>query len=671
MVCYYGAAFDKVSVMKKILGLLFFILLLFPLPALALTGEWQKAEQGDLRLLASTKVAEDGRLYAGLHLKLQPHWHVYWRSPGDAGLPPMPEWKDSSNIASTTLLYPWPKRAEMQGLETFGYEEEVVFPVLLERKDAAQATNINLPVSFLVCADICVPMKFTATLNIPASYATPAAGDEATPLLKTYYDKVPLKQDGVFSGLTYQPDRKALRLDVTGGRNVAGAEVIIETGDGGAIPTGDAAVNGASIELPVKGDFDVGPLIGKGLIVSLKTADGKAVESMAALQSGSQMASATAAPTAPDAVTPPAPGTEVTPMMGGSLWLMIGFALIGGLILNLMPCVLPVLAIKSLSFISHGGGTPSGVRLSFLATSAGIIASFLVMAAAIIGLKEAGMSVGWGVQFQHPVFLSVLIVLLLLFAANMWGLFEIPLPRFLADRLSWTQGHGNLAKDFFSGAFATVLATPCTAPFLGTAVGFALAGGSGEVLAIFLALGIGLALPYLLIATFPKTATLLPKPGAWMVAVRKFMGALLLLTAAWLGFVLSQQFMDKVREEARWQNFDEARIAQLVTQGKVVLVDVTADWCLTCQVNKKLVLDNPNMEKVLADPQLVLMKADWTKPDTAIAAYLKKYGRFGIPFNIAYGPAAPQGTPLPEILSREAVLEGLKKAGLAGVPAME
>jgi len=241
--------------------------------------------------------------------------------------------------------------------------------------------------------------------------------------------------------------------------------------------------------------------------------------------------------------------------------------------------------------------------------------------------------------------------------------FEIPLPRFLADRLSWTQGHGNLFKDFFSGAFATILATPCTAPFLGTAVGFALAGSALDVFAIFTALGVGLALPFLVIAIFPKTATMLPKPGKWMNNVKKFMAILLLATAGWLGFVLSNQLSHQAMVLSEGQKFEESKIQDYVAQGKIVFVDVTADWCLTCQVNKRTVLDRPDMKAILEKPPIIFMIADWTKQDESIAMYLKKYDRFGIPFNIVYGPKAPIGIPLPELLSKEVVLNGLKAAG--------
>ncbi|MEK9795605.1 MAG: copper-binding protein, partial [Alphaproteobacteria bacterium] len=211
------------------------------------------------------------------------------------------------------------------------------------------------------------------------------------------------------------------------------------------------------------------------------------------------------------------------------------------LILNLMPCVLPVISIKLLSVVGHGGGDPKQVRLGFLATTAGIIVSFLALASLAVGVKSAGLAVGWGIQFQHPLFVVALVVVLTLFAANMWGLFEVRLPGRMTDA-AVAAGHGNsLAGQFSQGAFATLLATPCTAPFLGTSIGFALSRGPFEIYAIFAALGVGMALPFILVALFPALATKLPKPGPWMNALKKVLALVLLATAVWLLSVMAAQ----------------------------------------------------------------------------------------------------------------------------------
>ena len=401
-----------------------------------------------------------------------------------------------------------------------------------------------------------------------------------------------------------------------------------------------------------------------------------------------------------------------------SLLVVLGLALIGGLILNLMPCVLPVLSIKLLSVVSHGGREAGPVRVSFLASAAGILVSFLVLAVVAIGLKAGGMAAGWGIQFQQPLFLTAMAVVVSLFAANLFGLFEIPLPRALADLAGGHGGDGHgLASHFLTGAFATLLATPCSAPFLGTAVGFALARGVAEILLVFAALGLGLALPYLLVAAFPGLATRLPRPGPWMITLRRILGLALVATAVWLLSVLAVQigltatlivgallvvlglalalarrlprpavtgavlaaalaaFLTPAAFEVRpsalqtnqdageWEPFDQARIAELVASGAVVFVDVTADWCITCQVNKTLVIDSDAVREILGNGEVIAMRGDWTLPSQEISDYLASFGRYGIPFNAVYGPDMPQGEPLPELLSVDAVLEALERAG--------
>lgn len=637
----------KADVFIKSFLVFLLALLLQASPARALQGEWQAVDQASLRFIASNRATDDGALYLGMQLKLKEGWDSYWRSPGDAGFPPTPDWKGSANLAKATLLYPWPTRYEMQGLETYGYKNEVIFPIKIEKTDAAAALDLKMGITLLTCAAICLPATFNIAIHIPADFYDDANSQDAQ-LLKNWLARVPKQDDG--QGLTLQAATlKDGAIDITYQtlQPFTDADVIVEVGDGSTVPVIGTDVQPDRLRARLDVKADVASVINTPLIFTLvdKT-NSRAVEKNMVLTG-----------------VWPAPSTQSTQP---SLLVMVFVALLGGLILNLMPCVLPVLALKSLSFIQHGGGTPSGVRLSFLVTSAGIIFSFLVMAAALVGLKTFGMSVGWGVQFQHPIFLIFLIAVLGLFAFNLFGLYEIPLPRFLADRLSWTQGHGNLWKDFASGAFATLLATPCTAPFLGTAVGFALAGGAVEIFTIFTALGFGLALPFLLIAAFPKMATLLPRPGQWMNGVRTFLGVILLVTAVWLGFVLAMQLKpDAPHAEANWQVFDESKIPALIAEDKIILVDVTADWCLTCQVNKRFVLDTDDMKKTLSDSRIILMKADWTKRDEAIAAYLRSFGRYGIPFNVLYSKAMPNGQPLPELLSKESVLKGLADAGLA------
>lgn len=390
----------------------------------------------------------------------------------------------------------------------------------------------------------------------------------------------------------------------------------------------------------------------------------------------------------------------------GGLGFMLLLALLGGLILNAMPCVLPVLSLKVFGLVRSAGHGRAEVTRGALATSAGILFSFLALALVAVVAHQAGAAVGWGVQFQHPGFVAFLAVVVVLFCLNLWGLFEIPLPQRLA-RLGGIGMSGGgpregIAGHFFSGLFATLMATPCSAPFLGTAIGFALAQPAPVVFAIFAALGLGMALPYLLVAAAPGVARLLPRPGAWMETVRGVMGFLLAAAAVWLFYVLSSQVAPEqlaaiqlgllgialftwirhrvasgralrgmagagiaaaiaitmltatsagARGEARqsltasqpaglipWVRFDRARAESLARGGQLVFVDVTADWCFTCKVNERLVLDTPEVARAFEDHNVVPMRADWTNRNDEIGKFLAAHGRYGIPFYLLYRP---------------------------------
>jgi suppressor for copper-sensitivity B len=416
---------------------------------------------------------------------------------------------------------------------------------------------------------------------------------------------------------------------------------------------------------------------------------------------------------------PSAPSEDVP---GRGLAVMLLLALVGGLILNAMPCVLPVLSLKVFGLMRSAGHGRSEVVRGALATAAGILASFLALAVAAIGAKAAGAAVGWGIQFQRPGFVAFLAVVVVLFCLNLWGLFEIPLPQRLA-RLGGSGPREGLAGHFASGLFATLMATPCSAPFLGTAVGFALGQEAPSILAIFAAVGLGMALPYLLLAAAPGAARLLPRPGAWMDTLRGIMGFLLAAAAVWLFYVLSSQISlerlaavqlgllsmalflwlrhrqmlsgsprtggrwlaeagmitavaltvgiaavspavgsNALAAEAapgliEWQPWDRTRAESLASEGQLVFVDVTADWCFTCKVNERLVLETPEIAGAFAEHGVVPMKADWTNRNDEIGKFLAEHGRYGIPFYLLYRPGQE-----PRVFSELLTKEGLQEA---------
>lgn len=681
-------------------------------------SDWVSTEFADVRLIAAVSGTE-GRdtIPLGLEFRLAEGWKVYWRSPGDAGYPPEIDWSGSDNLAVADTQYPVPVRFSLFGLETFGYDDQVVYPITARLAEAGGALKIDAKVNALACSEICVPLDAALSLSLPSSSAEPTAYAQ---LLSRWTARVPRDLPGLGLNVAAaraegDPASPTLVLTVASDAPLEALDVFPEGPDGLSfgkpeVTLSDSAT-AATVRVPVGAR---GEVLLEGADLRLTVVDGERFAER------------------PVSV---APGGGPAQAGGDGLLLVLGFALLGGLILNLMPCVLPVLSLKLVSVLDYGGAERGPIRRGFLATAAGIVVSFLALAGALAGLKSAGVAVGWGIQFQQPLFLAGMTAVVLLFAANLWGWFEVALPRALADlggRLPVDGGptatpgtprNKGLTGHFLTGAFAALLATPCSAPFLGTAVGFALSRGWQEIVAVFAVMGIGLALPYLAVAAMPSVARALPRPGRWMITFKRVLALALLGTGVWLLTVLAAQIgvaatlalaglfttggvvlaalhrtqhsgagltgaavfaaalavawlvptggtgdrplpgASPTAVAVAWQGFDRAGIERQVADGRVVLVDVTAEWCITCKVNKRLVLEADPVAAALAGPSVTPMQADWTNPDPAISTYLASFGRYGIPFNAVYGPAAPDGIALPELLTSATVMEAIHRAG--------
>ncbi|HVJ42834.1 MAG TPA: protein-disulfide reductase DsbD domain-containing protein [Dongiaceae bacterium] len=627
-----------------------------PARAESLASDAVSNDQAAARLISAVTGGGDlTTVPLGLQMTLKPGWKTYWRSPGDAGFPLTIDFTGSKNLADADLSWPIAHRFQLFGLQTFGYEDQVVFPIAAHPEIPGQPMTIRAQIHYLVCATVCIPEEAQLVLGIPAA---PADLSDDAPLINRFRALVP--GNGAASGLRLTQlgvsrDGDLVADIASDSLPLLGPDILIEGPNSlqfGA-PLVDIADDALSARLivPVKAEPSAPKLKNTELTLTI-TDDQRGLEVKA---------------------RPTTTGLLVDRPGDRSIWLhllpILGVALLGGLILNVMPCVLPVLALKLAGLADHAGQERQHIRLSFLATAAGILTAFILLAAALIGLKLSGAAIGWGIQFQQPVFLGFMLLVCLGFAANLFGWFEFSMPRFAGTvtvDLEDSDRHP-LTKSFLIGMLATLLATPCSAPFVGTAVGFALSRGSGEILAIFVALGIGLAAPYLLVAGQPRLAAWLPRPGRWMVWLKRGLALALIGSALWLGSVLAARlgWLDSganPTEAAAWDAFDEARIAELVRDHKVVFIDVTAAWCVTCQANKRLVLDQPPVADRLQQPGLVRMQADWTKPNDVIARYLAAHGRYGIPFNIVYGPAATTGIILPELLTSDAVLKAVARA---------
>ena len=693
---------------------------------------WAATEHGGVRLIsATTAVSRDETLALGLQFQMSPGWHIYWRSPGDAGYPPQADWSGSENLASADIDWPAPRRFSAAGVETIGYTDGVVLPVTVRLLHPGEPLRLHTTVDYLTCSDICVPYTADLNLILPANAAAPPS-EFAHDLARA---RALVPGDGQAAGLRIEPVREvktenglSLAVEVDAAHPLDTPDVFVE----GPSPILFEAPNvrlsddrrSATFILPAENVEGLSSLAALPVTVTVVDGGGSAEQAMTVLPAGT----GTAAPgtTTPGTATPgtATPGAAAAAPAGDrSLAMIIALALLGGLILNLMPCVLPVLSIKLLAVVGHGGGERRAVRAGFIAAALGILFSFMVLAGALLMVRATGTAIGWGLQFQQPWFLTAMILVVTLFACNLWGLYQVPMPRLfgLADehagRVRGLGGH------FLTGALATVLATPCSAPFLGTAVGFALSRGPAEIVLVFAAIGLGLALPYLLVAAFPALATRMPRPGPWMRRLRQVLGLALAATGGWLCWVLASQVgpwaalaiavvalaimlllalrsklprrirpvglaavaalvvaaffvplrpagtastgapaTTKEREPGIWQPFEPHRVADLVAEGRVVFVNVTADWCITCKVNERLVLESDAVQARLGDTDVVAMRGDWTSPNEAISQYLASFGRYGIPFDAVYGPGMQEGKALPELLSQDMVLQAVDRA---------
>lgn len=348
-----------------------------------------------------------------------------------------------------------------------------------------------------------------------------------------------------------------------------------------------------------------------------------------------------------------------------SLWQVVLMALMGGVILNLMPCVLPVLGMKLGSILLVEEKNRHQIRRQFLASVGGILISFMALALLMTVLRLSNQALGWGIQFQNPWFIGAMVLVMLTFSASLFGLFEFRLPSSMTTRLA-TYGGNGLAGHFWQGAFATLLATPCSAPFLGTAVAVALTASLPVLWGLFFALGVGMSLPWLLVALRPGLALRLPRPGRWMNGLRRLLGLMMLGSALWLATLLLPHLgftsQSAAKESVRWQPLSEQAITDALAQNKRVFIDVTADWCITCKVNKYNVLNTDAVQAALQQPDVVALRGDWTLPSDDITAFLKSRGQVAVPYNQIYGPGLPKGQALPTLLTRDGLLETLAKA---------
>ncbi len=640
-------------------------------------------------------IAPGGTLDVGLVITLEEKWHVYWINAGDSGEPPRIKWTLPQGITAGKMQFPIPSRLPLGPLMDFGYEDEVAFPVKITAAKNLKPGPIHLDakVDWLVCREVCIPGKAHLGLNLTVD---PKATAPAQPVGAL----------GEALGLLPKPLDSDMKLTVTGGKN----EFVLD------LITGERATDAEFYpfdqeQIANAGDQDVEPLPnGVRLRVPRAPELTKLPQQLhGVLKLEDDVAYEVTAPVVAGEV-PRSAGSKATPADASGLTTAtaLGLAFVGGIILNLMPCVFPVLFLKGLALVQSSNEERGRLRKHGLVYTLGILVSFWIIVAALLALRAGGSEAGWGFQLQSPVFIAVLALGLFFFALSLAGQFELG--------LSLTSVGGGLAQkqgytgSFFTGVLATIVATPCTAPLMGAAIGFALAQPAGITFAIFTALALGLATPYLLLSFQPAWTKLLPRPGAWMEVLKQFTSTFLFGTVIWLawvyGHLAGENGVDRVAwllvglllvaiagwvmgkwpakwsstiaaalifivalvvvlrqpkdTTLSWQPYSEQTLTQARNEGKPVFIDFTAAWCLSCQVNERLVLKSKEVQNEFAENKVVLLRADWTKYDAEITRQLASVGRSGVPTYVIYPVGKGAADVLPELLTKDIVLNALK-----------
>lgn len=641
-------------------------------------------------------IAPGGTLQVGLVITLEEKWHVYWINAGDSGEPPRINWTLPKGITAGPMQFPIPTRLPLGPLMDFGYEDEVAFPVQLTAAKNLKPGPIHLDakVDWLVCREVCIPGKAHLGLNLTVD---PNATVPAQPVGAL----------GEAIGLLPKSLEPGMKLTVTGGKK----EFVFDLITGERIPDAEFYPYDQE-QIANAGDQDVEPLPNG---VRLRVPRAPELTKLPGQLRGvfkldeEHAYDVTALVVAGEV---PRPGTGKTaPGGAGELTTVtaLGLAFIGGIILNLMPCVFPVLFLKGLALVQSSNEERGRLRKHGLVYTLGILVSFWAIVGVLLALRAGGSQAGWGFQLQSPVFIAVLAAGLFFFALSLAGQFELGLSlTSVGGGLTEKQGY---TGSFFTGVLATIVATPCTAPLMGAAVGFALSQPAGITFAIFTALALGLAAPYLVLSFQPAWTRLLPRPGAWMELLKQLTSIPLFATVIWLvwvyGHLFTGQGVDRVARlllcflliavagwvlgkwPARWgssiaaavigviaiaiplyqpkdttlswQPYSQQALDQARAAGHAVFIDFTAAWCLSCQVNERIVLRSPEVQREFADNKVTLMKADWTQYDPEITKQLASVGRSGVPTYVIYPALKGNADVLPELLTKDIVLNALRK----------
>ena len=728
-------AWNPLMSLRKLLSVLpaLVIALLLGAPLFTGAAQAQPVQSGhiEVELVAQEAGAAPGStIYVALRQKIQPGWHTYWRNPGDAGDATRIAWTLPAGWTAGDIVWPTPEKSRVGPLLDFAYTGQVLLPVPISVPADAQVGSVvtlKAAAAFLVCEQVCVPEDAVVTLTLPVVAGVPGPDPKWGAQVADTLAKAP-KPAGLKA--MFHLDGSVLKLAVTGaplkGADVSGAFFY--------------PYSGKVIEHPPEQGIERGP---DGLTLSLTPgydftqAEAKPTElaGVLALNGAAYEITATPGTIPAEAGGLGAPASAPTKAAGSSqgaslgLPLAVAFAFLGGLILNLMPCVFPILSMKAASLTAHAHDAGK-TRLQGLAFLVGVVVTFLALAGLLIAVRAGGAAVGWGFQLQSPVVVAALTLLMLLVALNMSGVFEVGAS--VQGVASGARGSG-LGGSFLTGALAVVVAAPCTAPFMAGALGYALTQPPLLSLAVFLGLALGFAAPFVLLAFIPGLLARLPRPGPWMDVLKKGLAFPMYATAAWLAWVFSQQTggiplaallaASVLVAFAAWlyglaqarsiagkggavpfivafvalaaaialvvlaargeppapppmvegapaasgaslaaEPWSPEKAKALQAEGKVVMVDFTADWCVTCKVNEGAALKGKRLADTFKANDAVLLRADWTKRDAVIAAALAEHGRAGVPLYLVYPKGSGDPVILPQLLTEGLVIEAVEKA---------
>ncbi|MEW6497242.1 MAG: thioredoxin family protein [Cyanobacteriota bacterium] len=683
-----------------------------------------KSDRTEVQLISEVRIIQPGTpFWVGLQFKTSPGWHTYWRNPGDSGSPTQVDWTLPSGFNAGNLVYPYPERMPIGPLMNFGYKGENL--LLTEITPPAnfpttQPVTLQAKASWLVCEVECVPEEASFTLTLPVTSNAPTA--DATWAEAFAKTRQALPQPSPWN-VTFQQEQNDLVLWVNAPELQAGRIEQVSF-----FPSQDGVISNAAEQTVAFDDKGLSLRVARGYQASLDKVEGVlVVREKLDNQTTTQAFTIAAQEGEASAATSPA-STPAT--VQSSIWHTLLLALLGGIVLNLMPCVFPVLSLKALGIAQKAQQSPQQARMHGIAFTAGVLASFATMVGVLLVLRGLGQQIGWGFQLQSPVFILVMGYILFAVGLNLFGVFMVGASIMgLGQGLASKSGY---VGEFFTGVLATVMATPCTAPFMATAVSVALTQSAPIAIAIFLTLGFGLALPYLFISFTPALRRYLPKPGAWMETFQQLLAFPIYGAVAWLLWVLTLQagtdglavaltgliaiafaaWLYQKTQTARnlwrrvclvgslatlvlaltitplvgnspapssqatdsgttnpsksglaWQPYTTEQLEALRQSNQPVFVNFSAAWCVTCLVNERVALSQPEVISAFEQKKVALVKADWTNRDTAITEALSKFGRSGVPLYVLYPRGLNQGQPLilPQVLAPATVQDALKQ----------